>query len=122
MITGIDHVVLTVRDIDRAAAFYGRVLGMEAISFGAGRRALVAGNQKINLHSLGMETRNHAAIGAGDICLLTDLPPGAVVRRLTAEGVDIVEGPVRKSGAKGPIESVYFNDPDGNLIEISSYL
>ncbi|MDD9920983.1 MAG: VOC family protein [Boseongicola sp.] len=121
MITGIDHIVLTVRDIEATAAFYKRVLGVEAITFGAGRRALVVGHQKINLHTLGMETRNHAAIGSGDICLLTDLSPEQVVERLNDEGVKINEGPVKRSGANGPITSVYFVDPDGHLIEVSSY-
>ncbi|WP_102225482.1 VOC family protein [Acidimangrovimonas sediminis] len=121
MIRAIDHVVLTVRDPDEAAAFYARVLGMEPVTFGAGRRALRFGAQKINLQSLGQETRNHACIGSGDLCLLTDLSPGDVVTRLTAEGVAGIEGPVTRSGARGPITSVYFTDPDGNLIEISSY-
>lgn len=121
MITGIDHVVLTVRDPDTAADFFARVLGVEAVTFGAGRRALRFGDQKINLQSLGQETRNHAAIGAGDLCLLTDWPTEQVIARLQAEGVTIVEGPVTKSGARGAITSIYFNDPDGNLIEIAHY-
>ncbi|MHA3978093.1 VOC family protein [Halovulum sp. GXIMD14794] len=121
MITGIDHVVLTVRDIERAVAFYTRVLDMQAISFAGGRRALLAGNQKINLQTIGQETRNHACIGSGDICLLTSLPPDKVMARLHEQGVAILEGPVQKSGARGAITSVYFNDPDGNLVEVSSY-
>ena len=121
MITGIDHVVLTVRDIERAVAFYTRVLDMQAISFAGGRRALLAGNQKINLQTIGQETRNHACIGSGDICLLTSLPPDQVMARLHEQGVAILEGPVQKSGARGVITSVYFNDPDGNLVEVSSY-
>lgn len=121
MISGIDHVVLTVRDPDAAAAFYARVLGLEPITFGAGRRALRFGSQKINLQSLGQETRNHAGIGAGDLCLLTDWPADRVIARLEAAGVPVGEGPVTRSGARGPITSVYFTDPDGNLIEIASY-
>lgn len=121
MITAIDHVVLTVRNIDAACAFYARVLGLEVVSFGAGRKALQVGAQKINLQTLGQETRNHAAIGCGDLCLLTDLPPAQVVARLQAAHVPIVEGPVAKTGARGPITSVYFNDPDGNLIEVAHY-
>lgn len=121
MITGIDHVVLTVRDIEATAAFYKRVLNIDSVTFGEGRRALVVGHQKINLHTLGMETRNHAAIGAGDLCLLTDATPDEVVSRLESEGVEINEGPVTRSGAHGPITSVYFVDPDGHLIEVSSY-
>lgn len=121
MITGIDHLVLTVRDIERAVAFYTRVLEMQAVSFAGGRRALLAGNQKINLQTIGQETRNHACIGSGDICLLTSLPPDQVMARLHEQGVAVLEGPVQKSGARGAITSVYFNDPDGNLVEVSSY-
>jgi len=121
MISHIDHIVLTVADIERSVAFYARVLGMQAVSFGNGRRALQFGQQKINLQTLGMEPRNHAAVGAGDVCLITDWPTARVLAHLTAEGVPVLEGPVTKSGAQGPIESVYFNDPDGHLIEVSRY-
>lgn len=121
MITGIDHIVLTVRDIDRAAAFYDRVLNMEVIAFGEGRRALRFGSQKINLQTLGTETRNFAGIGSGDLCLVTEMATDALLAHLVAEGVLIVEGPVQKFGAMGPITSVYFNDPDGNLVEVSRY-
>ena len=121
MITHIDHIVLTVRDIDRAAAFYARVLKMEVVTFGAGRRALRFGNQKINLQTLGQETRNYAGIGSGDLCLVTEMKTDDLLAHLAAEGVAVVEGPVEKSGALGPIVSVYFNDPDGNLVEVSTY-
>lgn len=121
MIKSIDHIVLTVRDVDRSAAFYQRVLGLDAVTFANGRRALQIGPQKINLQTLGQETRNFAGIGSGDLCLVTDFAPADVVDRLTTEGIEIVEGPVQKTGALGPIMSVYFNDPDGNLIEVSSY-
>ena len=121
MITHIDHIVLTVRDIDRAVDFYTRVLGMEAITFAGGRRALRFGNQKINLQTLGQETRNHACIGSGDLCLITEMETSALLAQLDAEGVAVVEGPVEKSGTMGPITSVYFNDPDGNLVEVSRY-
>ena len=121
MIEAIDHIVLTVRDIDAAAAFYARVLGMRIERFANGRTALHFGRQKINLQRLGQETRNHACIGSGDICLITRWPIRRVVGHLLDEGVEIVEGPVEKTGAMGPITSVYFNDPDGNLIEVSSY-
>lgn len=121
MISHIDHIVLTVADIERSVAFYARVLGMQAVTFGNGRRALQFGQQKINLQTLGMEPRNHAAVGAGDVCLITDWPTERVLARLAAEGVPVLEGPVMKSGAQGPIESVYFNDPDGHLIEVSRY-
>lgn len=121
MITSIDHIVLTVRDIDRAAAFYQRVLGMTAVSFGNGRTALTFGNQKINLQTLGQETRNYAGIGSGDLCLVTEMGTADLLAHLASQNVDIVEGPVRKSGATGPITSIYINDPDGNLIEVSQY-
>ena len=121
MIEAIDHIVLTVRDIDAAAAFYARVLGMRIETFANGRTALHFGNQKINLQTLGQERRNHACIGSGDLCLITRQTPDQVVKHLLDEGVGIVEGPVEKTGALGPITSVYFNDPDGNLVEVSSY-
>ncbi|SFI98383.1 VOC family protein [Albimonas pacifica] len=121
IVTAIDHLVLTVRDIEAAVDFYARALGVEAVTFGAGRRALQIGDQKINLQTLGMELRNYAGIGSGDLCLLTELPLADVVARLTGEGTAIVEGPVQKTGARGPFMSVYFNDPDGNLIEVSNY-
>lgn len=121
MIHAIDHIVLTVRNIDRAVEFYTRVLGLKPVSFAGGRTALQVGDQKINLQTLGQETRNFAGIGSGDVCLLTKKTPDDVMRQLQSEGVEIVEGPVQKTGAQGPITSVYFNDPDGNLIEVSSY-
>jgi len=121
MISHIDHLVLTVRDIDRAAAFYVRVLAMKEVTFAGGRKALRFGNQKINLQTIGMEARNHACIGSGDVCLITDWPPDRVEAHLHAEGIAIIDGPGEKTGALGPMTSVYFNDPDGNLIEISTY-
>lgn len=121
MIDAIDHVVLTVRDIDAACAFYTRVLGVKVATFAGGRKALQIGSQKINLQLLGQETRNHAAIGCGDLCLVTHWTPDRIVDHLTRQNVPVVEGPVPKTGATGPITSVYFNDPDGNLIEIASY-
>ena len=121
MITGIDHIVLTVRDIERSVAFYVRVLGMEAVTFAGGRRALRFGDQKINLQILGQETRNYAGIGSGDVCLVTGMATDDLLAHLDREGVEVVEGPVEKSGALGPITSVYFNDPDGNLLEIARY-
>lgn len=121
MITGIDHIVLTVRDIELSVAFYERVLKMEPVTFAGGRRALRFGDQKINLQTLGQETRNFAGIGSGDVCLLTEMETPALLEHLRAEGVKIVEGPVEKSGANGRVTSVYLNDPDGNLIEISRY-
>ncbi len=121
MIDAIDHVVLTVRDIDAACAFYARVLGVAVVGFAGGRKALQIGSQKINLQTLGQETRNHAAIGCGDLCLVTRWPPTRVLAHLAQQDIPVTEGPVAKAGAMGPITSVYFNDPDGNLIEIASY-
>ncbi|MEM1303158.1 MAG: VOC family protein [Pseudomonadota bacterium] len=121
MITGIDHIVLTVRDVEATIAFFEAVLGLKAVTFAGTRRALVVGDQKINLQTLGQETRNHAVIGSGDVCLLTEAAPDEVIARVEAAGGVIVEGPVAKSGARGPITSVYFNDLDGNLIEVSRY-
>lgn len=121
MISHMDHVVLTVRDIDKSAHFFARVLGMEIVEFGDGRKAVAFGSQKINLQTLGMETLNYAGIGSGDICLITQWSIDEVILHLEAEDVKIVEGPIKRSGAAGPILSVYFNDLDGNLIEIASY-
>ncbi|MCV3286875.1 VOC family protein [Aeromonas media] len=121
MISHIDHLVLTVSDIERAVGFYSRAFKMEPITFGAGRRALRFGNQKINLQLLGEEPRNRAQVGSGDLCLITRWPLDQVMVQLESQGVEIVEGPVTKSGACGPIESVYCLDPDQNLIEISRY-
>lgn len=121
MISHIDHLVLTVSDIERSVAFYNTVLNMETVTFGEGRRALRFGNQKINLQLLGQEPRNRAQVGSGDLCLITRWPLDQVLAQLASQGVEIVEGPVIKSGACGPIESVYLLDPDRNLIEISRY-
>ncbi|MEO0361228.1 MAG: VOC family protein [Pseudomonadota bacterium] len=121
LVHAIDHIVLTVRDVEAAVIFYGRVLGAEAVTFAEGRRSLQIGDQKINLQTLGQEVRNYAGIGAGDVCLLTRAQPKDVVARLIDEGVEIVEGPVERTGARGAMTSVYFTDPDGNLIEIASY-
>ena len=120
-ISHIDHLVITVRDIERAAAFYARVLGMEPVTFAGNRRALRFGNQKINLHLLGQETRNNAGIGSADICLIANQALEEVIAVLEREGVQIIDGPGERAGALGPIQSVYFNDPDGNLIEVSVY-
>jgi catechol 2,3-dioxygenase-like lactoylglutathione lyase family enzyme len=121
MISHIDHVVLTVSDIESSVEFYRRVLLMEEITFAKGRKALKFGNQKINLQTLGQESRNEAQVGSGDLCLITSWNLKDVVVHLENENVEIVEGPVAKSGAVGQIESVYFLDPDKNLVEISVY-
>ena len=121
MISHIDHIVLTVTDIEKSVAFYKRVLKMNDIVFANGRRALRFGNQKINLQLLGEETRNNATVGSGDLCLITEWPIQNVIQHLQNEQIEILEGPVLKSGAGGQITSVYFTDPDRNLVEVSTY-
>ncbi|MBP2291510.1 VOC family protein [Azospirillum rugosum] len=123
MITRIDHFVLTVASIDRTCDFYQRVLGMGVVTFGAGRKALTFGGQKINLHEVGKEFEPKArrpTAGSGDFCLITETPLEEVVAHITAQGVAIEEGPVPRTGATGPIRSVYVRDPDGNLVEVSN--
>jgi len=123
-VTGLDHLVLTVADANRSIAFYAHVLGMHPITFGAGRRALTFGSQKINLHEAGREISPHAMRpipGSADLCLLTDVPSGRFLDHLAVCGVPVEEGPVSRTGATGPITSLYVRDPDGNLIEISTY-
>lgn len=120
----IDHVVLTVRDVDATCGFYSRVLGMRVVTFGAGRKALAFGAQKFNLHEAGREFEPKAdkpTPGSADLCLIAGVPLAQVVAHLDACGVPILEGPVARTGATGPIQSVYFRDPDRNLIEVSSY-
>ncbi|WP_369959348.1 VOC family protein [Pseudomonas benzenivorans] len=125
MIERLDHLVLTVADVDATVAFYERVLGMRHELFGSGRSALVFGTQKLNLHQAGREFEPKAARptpGAIDLCLISDWPLERILSHLAEQGVEIEEGPVLRTGALGPIESVYFRDPDGNLIEIGRYL
>ena len=119
----IDHVVLTVADIERTIAFYERVLGMSAVTFGEGRRALAFGDQKLNLHQAGREFVPKAVRptpGAIDVCFTTDVPLADVAAHLRAQSVEIELGPVDKTGARGPLRSLYFRDPDGNLLEVSN--
>jgi len=120
----IDHFVLTVADLDRTCDFYSRVLGMGVIVDSKSRRALTFGNQKINLHRTGLKftlKANVATPGAGDFCLITETPLDELIRHLEACGVAIEEGPVERPGAQGPMRSVYFRDPDLNLVEVSNY-
>jgi catechol 2,3-dioxygenase-like lactoylglutathione lyase family enzyme len=121
--SAIDHLVLTVRDVDETCRFYHRVLGMEPITFGDGRRALRFGRQKFNLHAAGAEIAPHAARpvpGSADLCLVTDAASGDVVAHLEACGVAVEQGPVGREGATGALSSVYFRDPDGNLVEVGT--
>lgn len=121
----LDHLVLTVADITRTCEFYENVLGMQTVTFGAGRKALSFGQQKINLHQAGKEFEPKAirpTPGSADLCFIASTPVAAVIEHLKKEGVSIEEGPVPRTGAIGPIQSVYFRDPDGNLIEVSNYV
>lgn len=123
-IKNIDHFVLTVASIEETCSFYEKTLGMKIEVFGEGRKALVFGNQKINLHEVGKEFEpkaNRPTSGAGDFCLITETPLDEVMVHLKNCSVKIEDGPVPRTGAKGPITSVYFRDPDKNLIEVSIY-
>ena len=118
----LDHLVLTVRDMAATCAFYTRVLGMREVTFGQGRKALLFGNQKINLHPEEAPFAPHAAHplpGTTDICLLAETPMPDILAHLEACGVPVEEGPVMRTGATDPILSVYVRDPDGNLVEIA---
>lgn len=119
----LDHLVLTVADIDISCAFYTRVMGMEKLIFGEGRVALRFGQQKINLHRHHAELRPHATTplpGSADLCFIARTTLVDVITHLEVCGVPLLEGPVARTGATGPIRSVYFRDPDGNLIEVSN--
>ena len=121
----IDHFVLTVASIQTTCDFYSRVLGMSVVTFGQGRKALLFGHQKINLHEAGKEFEpkaNAPTTGSADFCLITDTPIKEVITQLEASGVPVVEGPVTRTGATGAIRSVYLRDPDQNLVEVSNYL
>ncbi len=124
-IESLDHLVLTVKNINITIDFYSRILGMKVVTFGEGRKALKFGNQKINLHEYGkeFEPKAHNPIpGSGDFCFITNQPLSEVIEHLTQCDVNILEGPIKRTGAIGSILSVYFRDPDLNLIEISNYL
>lgn len=121
----LDHLVLTVRSIKETCEFYSKVLGMDVETFGENRKALKFGTQKINLHQVGKEFEPKAAkptSGSGDICLISSTPIETVAVHLSALAVEIEDGPVQRTGATGPIISLYFRDPDQNLIEVSNYL
>jgi catechol 2,3-dioxygenase-like lactoylglutathione lyase family enzyme len=123
----IDHIVINCKSVEISAAWYQRVLGMEREDFGVNHRtALKFGGQKINLRPIDADvgswpTGVSADPGATDVCFITAVPPNEVIGHLHDNGVQILQGPVERAGALGPISSVYCRDPDGNLIEISSY-
>jgi catechol 2,3-dioxygenase-like lactoylglutathione lyase family enzyme len=122
MITGLEHLVLTVADLDATMRFYRDGLGMRLATFGEGRHALHFGSRKINLHVAGREIEPKAALptpGSADLCLLTEGPLAEMIDRLAAIGHPVFLGPVERTGAVGPIVSIYTRDPDGNLIEIA---
>ncbi|SIR64290.1 VOC family protein [Williamsia sterculiae] len=119
-----DHIVLTVADVDASVRFYTSVLGMREHTFDHGRKALEFGSSKINLHQLGHEVEPHArrpTPGSADLCLIVDQPVDEVVAELERRGVAIEIGPVDRTGAQGPLVSVYIRDPDQNLVELSNY-
>jgi catechol 2,3-dioxygenase-like lactoylglutathione lyase family enzyme len=130
-VNALDHLVINVSDVTRSAEWYAKILGMEIRVFDPGegrskRTSLMFGNQKINVRPKNADkvewfTADHEAAGSDDLCFLTDSTPEAVVAHLKAHGVAIEEGPSNKQGARGTIRSVYCRDPDGSLIEISSY-
>jgi catechol 2,3-dioxygenase-like lactoylglutathione lyase family enzyme len=120
----LDHLVLTVADIPTTVQFYKSVLGMTEISFRGGRTALTFGTSKINLHQVDHEFEPKAlrpTPGSADLCLIAEDPLDTVIAELAEAGIAIEEGPVGRTGASGAITSVYFRDPDGNLIEVSNY-
>ena len=122
-VRSLDHLVLTVADLRATVDFYTRVLGLEERTF-SGRTALHADDQKINLHEAGREFAPRAARptpGSGDLCFVVDGPIEDVARALTEAGVTIEEGPVDRTGARGPMRSVYLRDPDANLVELAVY-
>lgn len=123
-VRSLDHFVLTVADIPATVAFYAH-LGMAAITFGDGRTALTFGEQKINLHQADRTFAPKARVpmpGSGDFCLLSDVPVADWIALLRGRGIAIEAGPVQRTGATGPILSIYLRDPDGNLVEIANPL
>lgn len=125
LVDRIDHLVLTVDSIDLTCEFYARLFGMQVVTFGDHRKALKFGEQKINLHQVGQEFEPKAlkpTPGSADLCLITQIPLSQVTDYILSCGVEIVDGPVKRTGALGIIESIYVRDPDGNLLEIANYI
>ncbi|KIC61514.1 VOC family protein [Chryseobacterium taiwanense] len=124
-IKNIDHIVLTVADIDKTIAFYTEILGFKVVTFGENRKALTFGNQKINLHQKGKEFEpkaEHPTSGSTDLCFISTTDIYKVLEELQQKNIEIIEGIVDRTGALGKIKSVYFRDPDLNLIEVSNYI
>ena len=123
-ITCLDHLVLTVANIEITTNFYQRTLGMEKQTFANNRVALKFGNQKINLHQVGNEFEpkaNTPTPGSADLCFITQTPLPEAMQHVRDCGVEVLEGPVARTGATGPMTSFYFRDPDLNLIEVCHY-
>jgi catechol 2,3-dioxygenase-like lactoylglutathione lyase family enzyme len=123
-IARLDHLVLTVKSVEKTCNFYSRVLGMKVSRFGEGRVSISFGQQKINLHQLGKEFEPKArrpTSGSADLCFITETPLDRAQAHIESEDVKIIEGPVMRTGAIGQIRSIYFRDPDLNLIEVSNY-
>src|SRR6266700_1113389 len=119
----LDHLVLTVQDIQATCEFYSRVLGMQIVTFAEWRKALHFGNQKINLHQKGKEFEpkaQHPTPGSADLCFLTSVPLEQVMTHLHSCHVALLLGPVERTGATKSLVSLYFRDPDGNLLEVSN--
>ncbi|MFV0482202.1 MAG: VOC family protein [Campylobacteraceae bacterium] len=124
-IKNIDHLVLTVKDIEKSIEFYVNILGFEVIVFGKNRKALKFGESKINLHKKGEEFEPKAlnpTCGSADLCFISETSLEDVLKELKAKNIDIVEGIVKRTGANGDIKSIYIRDLDKNLIEISVYM
>ena len=122
-ISKLDHLVLTVRDLEKTTSFYVSVLGMQKEVFGDGRIALKYGSQKINLHAFGKEFEPKAQNpmpGSADLCFITQMPLDEAMAHVTRCGAEILEGPVERTGANGPLRSFYVRDPDDNLIELAN--
>lgn len=120
----IDHLVLTVANIDATVEFYRDLMGMQKIEFGEGRVALAFGQQKINLHQSGAEFEPKAGRvqpGSADLCFIIDDPVAEARAEIEARGIEVIDGPVERTGALGKIVSLYLRDPDDNLIEVSNY-
>ncbi|WP_366465527.1 VOC family protein [Paracoccus methylarcula] len=121
-VTALDHLVLTVADPARTAEFYENLLGMELRSFGENRQALHFGQQKINLHRAGHEFEPKARVplpGSADLCFLVEGTARDSAARLAEAGIAVEDGPVPRTGATGPVMSLYLRDPDGNLVELA---
>ncbi len=124
-IDSLDHLVLTVRNLQSTLRFYEDALGMRPVVFGEGRHALHFGGQKINLHETERPVDpnvRHATPGSADFCLLTRTPIREVAAHLAALGIQVIQGPVRRTGARGPLESIYVYDPDENLVEVANLI